>query len=80
MPNIIVTVSELFGMDQYGICFRNSNGVLSLKCKEHPATFPFKGAELNATDIAKLMRFFLDSLGDDDEKGNLERLEECDAP
>lgn len=79
MPNVIVTAGHLFGKGETGITFRNSKGVLSLICGEHPATSPFHGAELDSKDLAKLMRFFLDSLEDDNEKGNVERFEKCDT-
>ncbi len=76
MPNIIVTVGHLFVEGKTGITFRNSKGVLSLICGEHPATVPFHGAELNANDIAKLMHFFLESMENDDDnsKSHLERF------
>ena len=78
MPNIIITVGNLFGEGKTGITFRNSKGVLSLICGEHPATIPFHGAELDANDIAKLMHFFLDSMENDNvpESGKMERFEQ----
>jgi hypothetical protein len=79
MPNVIVTVSSVFGKKEMRICFRNSHGVISMQCGEHPMTYPFKGAELNTNDLAKLMRFFLESMENDDEKGNLERFEGSNA-
>jgi hypothetical protein len=79
MPNVIVTVGHLFGKGQTGITFRNSKGVLSLICEEHPATTPFHGTELNTNDISKLMHFFLESMENDNEKGNVERFEECNT-
>jgi len=79
MPNMIVTVSKLFAENKTGIAFRNSKGVMSLVCGDHPSAYPFDGVELNSTDIAKLMHFFLDSLESDnvEQKSNLERFEQC---
>lgn len=75
MPNILVTVGSNFGKEEYRIQFRNSKCTLSLACGNHPMSYPFKGAELNRTDIANLMIFLLESLGDDSDKqkSNLER-------
>lgn len=79
MANVLVKVGTDFVSNNTAICFSSGTDHISIECGNHPVTMPYKGNELNVSDIARLIRFFLNSLEiDNHEKSDVERSHECD--